>query len=80
MLPELNLDPYTLLGWAALIGVGWNRLSGLKDAVTENNSLIREQNSRIDKLERWRAAREGFQQGYGEAKQKYGEPNRKLQG
>lgn len=71
-----------LVGYAALGGAAWWRLKAVERAVselrgelaediTENNDLIRVQNSRIDKLERWRERRAGFEEGYDQARGKY---------
>jgi hypothetical protein len=60
-----------LLGWAVMAGVGWNRLSEIKNRQSELVSLLREQNSRIDKLEEYKARREGWTEGYGTAKERY---------
>lgn len=69
-------------GWLVLAGIGWNRLSNVEDQIERNNDLIQEQNSRIDKLELWRARVEGKKEGIAQEKnrQMEGEPNRKLQG
>lgn len=82
MLPELDANVLIyLLGLAALAGMTWNRLSGVEESIEENNSLIREQNSRIDKLEQWRAEQRGHREGFREAKDRYEDgPDRKLQG
>lgn len=55
---------------AVLGGVIWNRMSNVEGELKTVWEKIDAQNGRVDKLERWRAQREGWQRGWDDRKER----------